>query len=425
MNFLFRWTQEPEWQNEPGQVLMIEMNPESVLPAISVQPEWNGCTGIFRGVKNSDGLMLEDHIFEEIRDGHLVNLDQRIVGSNEMRKQVWTTGQHISSYLSSHKNSQILGWVGNGNLLSNPHFVAFVDGKLVSLKSEMQYFPSRRYTSLVIHKKGPKRVSFEPLTYRLASGGAQILNSLGDDITGQVEYATFGQQIVRQGQPIGREELIRLATTLQFYDIRHLFLFVSVAKGEKRWLDAGVGAFWDDGVLNIELVKAALKGDPVQIDVKQFDVSDILTALYGKGYVKVDVPKTRGQFSLKDKKLTIVLYEGVYPHNMIGIRKDGVIISVALRGLSNRLGVSIMGAAEIMATLGAQDAIILDNGADVMMNFGGDQVLGPSDGERNRLRSVLLFRKVNKENRLAPGDFRLVSYPKQVPHGFRRPINLI
>lgn len=132
-----------------------------------------------------------------------------------------------------------------------------------------------------------------------------------------------------------------------------------------------------------------------------------------EGYDEVNEPLNRGQFSLKDGKLCVVLLDGLYPHNMLGVREDGVVMSVVLRGLSNRLGVSILGAAEVMASLGAKAALLLDNGGDVMMNFGGDQVLGSAEGERNRLRSVLLFHKEDESAPLAPADFRLVSYPKQ------------
>jgi hypothetical protein len=393
---------------------MLEMNPDSVLPAISVQREWNGCKGIVRGVKDERGFLVEDHIREEIRGGQLVDTQRPIVGADEMRKQTWTVDQHISCYRNTHTRENVLGWVGNGNLLSNPHFVAFAEGQFVALGSETQYLSSRRYTSLVVRKPGHKRVAIEPITYRLTSGNTQIFNASDDDITEEMEYATFGQQIVRQGQPICRDELKKMAANQQFYDLRHLFLFGRMPAGEKRWLDAGLGAFWDDGILNIKTVEAAMEGDPIQVDVRQFSEAAVLSAMDAKGYDRVDSPKERGQFSMKNGKLTMVLSDGIYPHNIIGIRRDGIVISVVLRGLSNRLGVSILGAGEIMENLGAQDAVILDNGGDVMMNFCGDQVLGSAEGERNRLRSIMLFRQVDSSTGLAPDDFRLVSYPKQI-----------
>jgi hypothetical protein len=66
-----------------------------------------------------------------------------------------------------------------------------------------------------------------------------------------------------------------------------------------------------------------------------------------------------------------------------------------------------------MKLLGARDAIILDNGNDVMMGFDGSLVLGSAEGERNRLRSILVFRRDAKVP-LRPLDARLVTYPRQV-----------
>lgn len=414
MSFPFQWVREPKWRSDYGQVFVLEMNPDSVLPAISVQREWNGCKGIVRGVKDEKGFLVEDHIREEIRGGQLVDTQRPIVGADDMRKQIWTIDQHVSCFRNTHTKENVLGWVGNGNLLSNPHFVAFVEGQFVALGSETQYIRSRTYTSLVIRKPGHKRVTIEPVTYRLSSSNAQIFNAANDNITKEVEYATFGQQIVLNGQPISRDELKQMAANQQFYDLRHLFLFGRMPAGDKRWLDAGLGAFWDEGILNIKTIEAAMNGDPVRVDVQQFEETAVLSAMDAKGYDRVDSPKERGEFSLKNGKLTMVLLDGMYPHNIIGIRKDGVLISVVLHGLSNRLGVSILGVGEIMANLGAQEAAILDNGGDVMMNFCGTQVLGSAEGGRNRIRSILLFRQEGSSTELALGDFRLVSYPKQI-----------
>jgi len=132
-----------------------------------------------------------------------------------------------------------------------------------------------------------------------------------------------------------------------------------------------------------------------------------------KGYDEVKNPAQRGQFSLRGGKLQVVLLEGLYPTNMIGIRGDGCLISVVLRGLSNRLGVSMREAAKIMADLGAEEALLIDNGGDVMMCFGENHVLGSAEGERNRLRSVLFFRS-EAEAALKPQDLRLITYPKSI-----------
>jgi hypothetical protein len=409
-NYWFKWVPEPKWRSDCGQVIMLEMNPTCVLPAISVQAEWHGCQGIIRGIKDNAGFLVEDHIREEIRNGRPVDVGHAISGGDEMRKEVWSADRHKFEFRNRHPNQHVLGWVGNGNLLSNPHFVAYVEGFLFHLGSESAHLGSRVYSSLIVRKGGARRVAIESIRYTRSSGALRILTATGVDITEEVEYATFGQQLVIDGRPLELHQLKQMAVAQQFYDLRHLFLFGRIPVGDKRWLDAGLAAFWDDGTLNIQAVEAALDCEPVRVDVSQFNENTVREAMNAKGYEKVARPTSPGQFSLQAGKLDVVLLDGLYPHNMIGITKSGRVISVVLRGLSNRLGVSIRGAAEIMADLGAEDALLIDNGGDVMMCFGDDQVLGSAEGERNRLRSILLFRT---EGPLNPRDFRLVMYPKQ------------
>jgi exopolysaccharide biosynthesis protein len=106
--------------------------------------------------------------------------------------------------------------------------------------------------------------------------------------------------------------------------------------------------------------------------------------------------------------------EGIYPHNMVGISEDGKLLSVVTRGLSNRVGLTIRGAASLMAQLGARDALLLDNGADVMMSFDGATRLGSRDAEQSRLRSILIYCN-RADERLDLADARLIVYPEQLP----------
>ena len=281
------------------------------------------------------------------------------------------------------------------------------------LATEAGNFARRNYSSLIVRKTSGNLVAIDSVRYSLGKDGIRLLAEDGRGITEDVEYATFGQQLVRDGRPIDRLQLKEMAVAEQFYDLRHLFLFGRMPAGDKRRLDAGLAAFWEESRLSTTALKAAIDGEPVTVDVRQFDPAAVRAAMDGKGYDEVAEPVRPGQFSLRDGNLTVVLLDGLYPHNMIGIREDGFVISVVLRGLSNRVGVSIRGAADIMCSLGAKDALLLDNGGDVMMAFGNDQVLGSAEGERNRLRSILLFRAVTELADLRPRDFRLVVYPRQ------------
>jgi exopolysaccharide biosynthesis protein len=86
------------------------------------------------------------------------------------------------------------------------------------------------------------------------------------------------------------------------------------------------------------------------------------------------------EYRLDGNILHLKLRPGIYPHNMIGIRYDGTLISVTIRGLSNRVGVTLEEAAEIMSVLGSREALILDNGNDVFVNFCGDFFIGAEEG---------------------------------------------
>ena len=97
----------------------------------------------------------------------------------------------------------------------------------------------------------------------------------GEDITEDVAYATFGQQLVQAGRSIDASKLKEMAAAGQFYDLRHLCLFGRVPRGNRRWLDAGLAAFWQESRLNVSALKAALDGEPVTVDVGQFDADAV------------------------------------------------------------------------------------------------------------------------------------------------------
>jgi hypothetical protein len=430
MRFPFEWIPGGNCRQEPAQVLALEMDQNLISPALSVQPEWNKGLGIIRGtVDRLTGDLIEDHIFERLgSNGELINTEIPIVGADKMREGVWTVNDHISRYHKAHPDHLIAGWVGNGNLLSNPHFVAFVScgdrTQLFHLKSEEKYLGnrsgSREYSCLVVRKKEFAKirpsVSIENLRFWYENGRPQVY-SLDDNhiVTEEIAYATFGQRLITKGRTIDRDELCQMAADEQFYDLRHLLLFGRLSRGEKRWIDIGLSAFWDEnGNLNKRDLIRSLKGEVISVNIKRFPDKEVVKALADKGYIPNASPCHPGDFRIRDGSLDIIFRDGIYPHNMIGIREDGKLLSVVIRGLSNRVGVSVPGAAEIMEMLGAYDAIMIDNGGDVMMGYGSDIVLGATEGERNRLRGMILFvsDKCFKED-IFPNHFRMLVFPKQ------------
>jgi hypothetical protein len=379
---------------------VLEVNPEKIQPAISVQREWNQSWGIIRGMKEGSQLV-EDHITEILDDeGRLNDAGRRIFGADEIRRQFWTVGHHLAAYALAHPENRIVAWVGNGNLLSNPRFVARAGGELFCLRGELEGFRGGTYSCLAVRRAGASpRVSIESIDLR---------KPLPDDL----EYFTSGQRLVQDGKPLDTDRLVSMASRMEFYDLRHLFLFGRVQRGDKRWIDVGLSAFWDEGRLNLATVEHAIRGGAIEADVSQFDTQEVREAMEAKDYSEAAAVKTPGQFSIQGNRLRVILLEGVYPHSMIGIRDEGTVLSVVVSGLSNRAGVTIRGAAQLMSRLGARDALLIDNGGDVMMSFRGRIVLGSAEDERNRMRSILLYRH-HRDCGIEEQDARLVSAAPQ------------
>jgi hypothetical protein len=178
-------------------------------------------------------------------------------------------------------------------------------------------------------------------------------------------------------------------------------------------MDAGLDSFWDaQGNPNTQAVTAAIRGAALAVDVGQFPEDVVEEAMSRKGYWRVKIPKATGEYSLERGILRAVMRRGIYPHSMVGTDANGALIVAAIRGFSNRVGVSVQGAAEIMRMLGSSTALMIDNGGDVMMSFEGDMIL-PSSSGRDKLRSIFVYRATKEPAQLDTSDLRVVSYPKQ------------
>jgi hypothetical protein len=260
----------------------------------------------------------------------------------------------------AHPDARIVAWAGNGNLLTNPHFIGYADKTLYALGREP--LGARSYSCLVVRR-----------------GNVSIETLRAGDFGGDIECATFGQQVVRNGDPIDREQLARKASAGEFADLRHVFLFPRINLGPERWIDAGLAAFYRyNGEMDRRSIERALYAQPVTADVRQFREGEVRRALAEKGY---------RYYELRGGVLKFVPLPGIYPHSLIGIRRDGTLLAVAVAGLSNRTGMTIEGAGLLMAELGARDALIIDNGADVGLGVGDEALVNG----RDRLRSVLFF----------------------------------
>ena len=82
-----------------------------------------------------------------------------------------------------------------------------------------------------------------------------------------------------------------------------------------------------------------------------------------------------------------------HPRTGIGLRKDGKIMFVTVDGRRPRYsrGISMIGFAKLMRSLGAEWALNLDGGGSTTMVVGGKVVNRPSDGRQRAVGSALLL----------------------------------
>ncbi len=357
-------------ENTKIELRILEVDPTMVDLIVKVQEELNYSPGILR--EGTDTYTLAGR-------------DKRR-GEN-MRDSTITYYDHISRFEENdpHKR-KALGFVGNGNLLMNQWFVAWVDGKLFHVKDEPVFVREEPYSSLVIWKD--RRVTIENLWFR--GGRIKADDPIqGRDITEEVIYTTYGQRLVERGRFIQPAKIRD-----QYYDIRHLLLFPFFKEEGYFGLNEEV-----EGVKNENRREQALKKRPVELDFKG-DEAKLKMALSEKQYQEALRVTKEGQYRISGGQIRIVFKSGIFPHNMIAVAENGKVLSILATGRSNTAGLMLDKAdglfEDVKSRYGieVEDAVLLDNGGDVMMYCRGEGENGmvvKSFNSRDKLRSVILF----------------------------------
>jgi hypothetical protein len=193
--------------------------------------------------------------------------------------------------------------VGNRNLGNNHGFVAWQrdrEPRSFHVRGDPLDWPG--YSCLVADRRG--RLSIGNL--RVAAGSDRVESADdGADLSDEIQWATFGQWVLRGGRVVGIEEI-----TDQFYDIRHVLAF-DTSRPEGKKIEAEIFA-----------------GYPERFR------ENALKALLQDG-----VPRSR------------------YLHNCIGLSDDRIFI-LQREGTIEEMG-------HWLKEAGAEDGIILDNGGSV------------------------------------------------------------
>jgi hypothetical protein len=198
----------------------------------------------------------------------------------------------------------------NGNLGNNFWNVSWEYDKgkrLYCLKDEP--FLSRPYTCFIVPKGG------EPRIQRVAFNELEdLIDEDGKNISDEVKWCNYGQQIVKDGKVVPVEDIIE-----EFYDVRHIFDL-------RDWADKNDSEGEPRMKRDLETMKEIYKGYPDKF-------KDNMLRQLGK------------------------LERGRHYHNVLGIDDEGIVIYHSKGKIED--------IAERLAKKGVRDAIILDNGGSV------------------------------------------------------------
>lgn len=346
------------------------------------------------------------HFKYKLAGSDLSDVDDLAPDYENARKDVWTVEKHLEKFQEDHPDMEIVGFVGNGNILANAHLVSYVDGRKYGTEPELERIykgDSRVYPSLVMWKDG--HFSVEDIKY--LDDGKIMLPGTGRNIRDEVRFVNSGIGILRDGEPYD------LAQNYEHdYDVRHYLDFPFIPGANVHF---GVNLFYDvEGNPVRHLMQDAINEIPVTLPLedkenrilagKAQEVRTRLTPeqvnmleenlINEKGYERVASREevSYGQFFIDRVQgtITIGFMRGINPHNISCIDNNGNLVSVVVAGKSNRIGITFREAQEVLKNMGMKDAIIFDNGADVMMTMKGKTVV-ESFQKRDRITSLLIF----------------------------------
>lgn len=329
-----------------------------------------------------------------------------------------STPDYVSQFRHVYPDYKIVGMQGCGNLTMNGWFVGllcsdFTSGKPTFFYRRDEPVETRQYTCLVKFKDGAL-LSIETLRLNLhARKVCKILDYNEEDITERIEFAVFGQQLVRNGELVDFRRIVN-----QFEDIRHLFklpninpnIDLDVVKQRRRprmlfGEDRNDDVWFGEREMTIsgkeDLLRHALT-EPILLN-RQFDTMgagwDLVEASFSastgggyrelKGEQSLYAPRARGEWRrYSETMVEIYLQRNVYAYTMIGLDKNGNIIASAAGGLAGRVGQTLEGMAQNMISVGAKDVLLIDEGNDVFQRLHDRYSVEP---RRGRLRAVFVI----------------------------------
>lgn len=321
----------------------------------------------------SNRLRFDGKQMHLILDGRVIPPTERGATFNERRE----FGEYIKRYKADHPDREIAAVMPHGNAMTNDRFIIFTDGRLYYPRGER--YGNRTYSCFVVWQDG--RVSIEYLKFR--KDNKVIDAKTGRDITSQIVSAVYGQHIVKDGK---MQDLASFCE--EFDDLRQIFIYPRFQLRDGRNLFFGMAAMHKKTVL----FRHALKGEEIEFskdELMRNGISDeeFIARMAGEGYGK-------DEYSITGDKIKIRLRLNPYAHNLIGVKKDGSIVSITCAGDSKRhVGITITDLQRLLVDEGVRDIILLSNGSDVQLLDGEGRTIIASENARDRAASAILIVK--------------------------------
>lgn len=356
-----------------------------------------------------------------------------VTDQHAMRRNVIpTVAAHLNGLAEIHPREKVVAHVGNGNLMANAHFVAYLGDRHFYAAGEPIY--TRHYTGLVSWRTGC--VTVEEILFGQECRRDIVLTIRHGqlcDVTDQVEFVTTGQPLVRGGTATPLEQMAEL-----WYDVRHLLqpiilqlngatLYLPTAQLQhglarkalrepvaiepeasidadvrvpltlERWMRlAAEDAAGLTRTMAYLQAQGVLNSDWVAEEAAVYHVACLMQAHLEKALqqaryqvVNTQAPLGEGQARFVNNHLEIYFRKAIYPHNILVTWPDGTAGFVVFPGKSGREGTTLAHAQQFLVeTLQVREALLLDNGGDVHLSYRGVPVVGSGEG-RAEIRSIL------------------------------------
>jgi hypothetical protein len=388
--------------------------------------------------------------------------DARSAGASEAdidllrayENEVSKLAAHDTEFAFAYPDHEIIGQQGCGDLTMNLWNVAYLNSpfalaeggaELIHLHEEP--ISERTYSCLVkwLPERGPARMPYSELSIEDVrfNAHASDKNSMAFTFTGAdwaargdaIDFAVYGQQIVRAGEPTGVSRIAH-----EFSDLRHIVQMPNLNPrdpfdGEtsgyprsyfasKQYADVwfGEAQLIDDrnyqrlACLGPIFLSRLYRGLSVPVD-------QLRGAMARANYTEVTAPRKdldEGEYRFVPEDDTLVeihFKRNTYGWSMLGLnqaRDKLIALACAGRpgGIAGKDGYTLAQAADKLIEAGAHDGLLIDEGADVFQLAALDP--GPATPAlaemvpllRNRLRATFIFARPKSPTPAGSGSAR-------------------